>query len=87
MAGFRAGIALICLAIALLAAGCGIIVSLTASGITAGLLQRLVYKVDVSLWSAGLPGAAVMIVLIVVSVGLTARRALRLPLSSCLRQE
>lgn len=72
---------------ALLAAGCGIVISLIAAAIASELLQHVVYKVDVGLWTTGVPAAGAMIFLIACSVGLTARRALRLPLSICLRQE
>jgi predicted permease len=72
---------------ALLAAGCGIVVSLVSAAIASDLLQHVVYKVDVGLWSTGLPAATAMVFLIACSVGLTARRALRLPVSICLRQE
>ena len=71
----------------LLAAGCGMAVALVAAAAASESLQRLVYEVDVSFWSTGVPAAGAMIFLIACSVGLTARRALRLPVSICLRQE
>jgi hypothetical protein len=71
----------------LLAAGCGIAVALAAAAVASELLQQLVYKVDVAFWGTGVPAATAMVFVIACSVGLTARRALRLPVSVCLRQE
>jgi uncharacterized membrane protein len=69
---------------ALLAAGPGIVISLMAAAIASELLQHVRYRFDVGLWSTGVPAAIAMVFVIAWSVG---RRALRLPVGICLRQE
>jgi ABC-type antimicrobial peptide transport system permease subunit len=71
----------------LFAAAVGLLLGLVAARFGSALLERLTYGVDVRTWTTGFAAAGVMLVLVALSVGLAARRALRIPVIAALRQE
>jgi putative ABC transport system permease protein len=71
----------------LIAATAGLLIGLIVSRFASASLQRIVYEVPLNSWRTGVPAGFVMLVLITLAVGITARRALRLPVVSALRQE
>lgn len=71
----------------LVASGVGLLAGFLVARFTLVLLDRVAYQVPLDTWVTGLPAAAIVLVLVSAAVGLTARRALRLPIVSALRQE
>jgi ABC-type antimicrobial peptide transport system permease subunit len=71
----------------LAASAVGLGVGLVTTRFASTLLQRVAYGVELNTWATGLPAAGAMLLLITISVGLTARRALRLPVAATLRQD
>lgn len=71
----------------LIAAGVGLAVGLLIARFALVLLDRVAYQVPLDTWVTSLPAAVIVLVLVSAAVGLTARRALKLPVVAALRQE
>ena len=69
-----------------MAAAIGRDIGLLIARFASALLQRLTYEVELNTWMTGVPSAALMLLIPLASVGLTARRALRPNLVTVLRQ-